>query len=185
MVLLELLWSFTKIGFTSFGGLSMIPLITSEVLSHGWMTASEVSDIVAIAEMTPGSISINSATFVGTKLAGLPGAVVATLGCVTPSFIIVLTLAYFYYKYQNLTVVQGALSCLRPAVVSLIANAGLSILLLALFGSESIGGQINPVAIGLIAVCLICLRKWKLSPIQIIAGSGVAGVIVYYFMGIA
>ena len=73
MVLLELLWSFTKIGFTSFGGLSMIPLITSEVLSHGWMTASEVSDIVAIAEMTPGPLGINCATFAGIQAAEFPG----------------------------------------------------------------------------------------------------------------
>ena len=74
MILLELFWSFCKIGFTSFGGLSMVPLINSEMLSHGWMTLSEVSDIVAIAEMTPGPIAVNAATFVGTKLAGLPGA---------------------------------------------------------------------------------------------------------------
>ena len=73
MILLELFWSFCKIGFTSFGGLSMVPLINSEMLSHGWMTLSEVSDIVAIAEMTPGPIAVNAATFVGTKLAGLPG----------------------------------------------------------------------------------------------------------------
>ena len=73
MILLELFWSFCKIGFTSFGGLSMVPLINSEMLSHGWMTLSEVSDIVAIAEMTPGPIAVNEATFVGTKLAGLPG----------------------------------------------------------------------------------------------------------------
>ena len=77
MVLLELFISFLKIGFTSFGGLSMIPLITSEMTSHGWMTAAEVSDIVAIAEMTPGPIAVNSATFVGTKIAGVPGALVA------------------------------------------------------------------------------------------------------------
>ena len=121
----------------------------------------------------------------GTKIAGMPGAVIATIGCVLPSFVIVLTLAFCYYKYKNLTVVQGALSCLRPAVVSLIANAGLAILLLAVFGGKTFSGQVNPVAIGIILVCLFCLRKWKLSPIQIIAGSGAAGVVIYYLMGIA
>ena len=85
MVLLELIWSFTKIGFTSFGGLSMIPLITSEVLSHGWMTASEVSDIVAIAEMTPGPLGLNCATFAGIKAAGIPGAIAANLGVLMPT----------------------------------------------------------------------------------------------------
>lgn len=71
MILLELFWSFCKIGFTSFGGLSMVPLINSEMLSHGWMTLSEVSDIVAIAEMTPGPLGLNCATFAGTRVAGL------------------------------------------------------------------------------------------------------------------
>ena len=80
MILLELFWSFCKIGFTSFGGLSMVPLINSEMLSHGWMTLSEVSDIVAIAEMTPGPLGLNCATFAGTRVAGLAGAVSASLG---------------------------------------------------------------------------------------------------------
>ena len=80
MVLLSLFWSFVKIGFTSFGGLSMIPLITSEMLSHGWMTAAEVTDIIAIAEMTPGPLGINCATFAGIHAAGMPGAVAASLG---------------------------------------------------------------------------------------------------------
>ena len=82
MILLELFWSFCKIGFTSFGGLSMVPLINSEMLSHGWMTLSEVSDIVAIAEMTPGPLGLNCATFAGTRVAGLAGAVSACLGLI-------------------------------------------------------------------------------------------------------
>ena len=74
MVLLELFISFLKIGFTSFGGVSMVPLINSEMLSHGWMSAQEVSDIVAIAEMTPGPLGMNSSTFAGIRVAGIPGA---------------------------------------------------------------------------------------------------------------
>lgn len=74
MVLLELFISFVKVGFTSFGGLSMVPIISGEMLSHGWMTAEQVSDIVAIAEMTPGPLGLNSATFAGLRTAGLPGA---------------------------------------------------------------------------------------------------------------
>ena len=89
--------------------------------------------------MTPGPISINSATFVGTRLAGIPGAVLCTLGCIIPSFIICLTLAHFYYKYRNFSGVQTVLSALRPAVVALIASAGLSILLLGLFMSDLSG----------------------------------------------
>ena len=73
-VLLELFWSFVKIGFTSFGGISMVPLINSEMISHGWMTAEEVTDILAIAEMTPGPNGYNCATFAGLRTAGIPGA---------------------------------------------------------------------------------------------------------------
>lgn len=80
MVLIDLFISFLKIGFTSFGGLSMIPLITSEMTEHSWMTASEVSDIVAIAEMTPGPLGLNCATFAGMRTAGIAGAVAANLG---------------------------------------------------------------------------------------------------------
>lgn len=85
MTYLQLFWSFLKIGFTSFGGLSMIPLISSEMLSHNWMTAEEVSDIVAIAEMTPGPLGVNCATFAGIRTAGFLGAVAANLGVLMPS----------------------------------------------------------------------------------------------------
>ena len=95
MVLLELFWSFLKIGFTSFGGLSMIPLITQEMLSHGWMTAAQVSDIVAIAEMTPGPMGLNCATFAGIRTAGLPGAVFANLGVLAPSLTLCVLAAVF------------------------------------------------------------------------------------------
>ena len=86
MLLLELFWSFVKIGFTSFGGLSMIPLISSEMISHGWMTAEEVSDIVAIAEMTPGPLGLNCATFAGIRAAGILGAFVANMGALSPTY---------------------------------------------------------------------------------------------------
>lgn len=85
MVLLELYWSFLLIGFSSFGGLSMIPQISDQVISHGWMNASQVTDIVAIAEMTPGPLGLNCATFAGMQAAGIPGAVAANLGTLTPA----------------------------------------------------------------------------------------------------
>ena len=85
MIYIELFVSFLLIGFTSFGGMSMIPLINAEMLSHGWMTATEVSDIVAIAEMTPGPLGINCATFAGTRVAGIPGALCASLGVLAPT----------------------------------------------------------------------------------------------------
>ena len=93
MVLLNLFISFVKIGFTSFGGLSMIPLITSEMTTHQWMTSAEVSDIVAIAEMTPGPLGLNCATFAGIRTAGIAGAVAANLGALTPTLTLCLLAA--------------------------------------------------------------------------------------------
>ena len=135
MLMLELFFSFFQIGLFSIGGgYAAMPLIQNQVVQlHSWLSMGEFADLVTIAEMTPGPIAINSATFVGNRVAGIPGALVATLGCVLPSSIIVIALAWFYFKYRNLTVVGGVLSGLRPAVVAMIASAGLSILLLNIF----------------------------------------------------
>ena len=133
-IYLELLWSFFQIGLFSIGGgYAAMPLIQHQVVDlHGWLNMTQFADIVTISQMTPGPIAINSATFVGTRVAGLPGAIVATVGCVLPSCIIVLFLAFLYERYRGLGVVQGILAGLRPAVVALIASAGLSLLALAL-----------------------------------------------------
>lgn len=96
----------------------------------------EFTDLITIAEMTPGPISINASTFVGTRLAGPFGAFICTLGCIIPSFIICLTLAHFYYKYRSFGGVQVVLASLRPAVVALIGSAGASILMLGVFQSD-------------------------------------------------
>lgn len=109
-----------------------MPLIQNQVVDlHHWLTLTEFTDLITIAEMTPGPIAINSATFVGIRIAGIPGALIATVGCVFPSCVIVTILAWVYFKYKELTVIQGVLSGLRPAVVALIASAGLSIFTLA------------------------------------------------------
>ena len=101
MILLELFWSFCKIGFTSFGGLSMVPLINSEMISHSWMTASEVSDIVAIAEMTPGPLGLNCATFAGIRVAGVAGAVCASLGVLSPTLLVCSIAGYGFEIYHD------------------------------------------------------------------------------------
>ena len=178
MILLELFWSFCKIGFTSFGGLSMAPLINSEMLSHGWMTLSEVSDIVAIAEMTPGPIAVNAATFVGTKLAGLPGALAATAGVILPACILVTCIARLYLKYRNLSILQGILGTLRPAVVAMIASAGVLLLVNAFWdGGPVTLAETNWTMLLLFAGCLLLLRKTKLSPILIMVLAGVINVV--------
>ena len=141
-----------------------------------------VVDLITIAEMTPGPIAINASTFVGTRIAGIGGAIISTFGCVLPSLIIVLTLAYFYYRYNQLTIVQGILSGLRPAVVSLIASAGLGIAILTFRGNSTAAfnfSDINLIAVGLFTVSFIIMRKFKPNPIVVMIGSGIAGILVY------
>ncbi len=188
MIFLELLWSFMQIGlFSVGGGMAAMPLIQNQVVTlHGWLTLTEFTDLITIAEMTPGPIAVNSATFVGMRIAGLPGALVATVGCILPSCIIVSLLAWLYFRYQNLSIIQGVLGGLRPAVVALIASAGVSILLLALWGE---GGftmnvqDINLIALGLFAAAFAVLRIWKPSPILVMTGCGVLGGILYTLAG--
>lgn len=188
MIYIQLFLSFFKIGMFSIGGgYAAMPLIQNEVVTlHNWLTMKEFADIITISQMTPGPIAINSATFVGIQIAGFPGAVVATLGCVTPSFIIVLSIAMVYFKYRKLTVINGILEGLRPAVVSLIASAGVSMVILAFLGENNINFKdihINYFSIFLFGICMFFLRKFKLNPTYIMFGSGVVGGIVYGLMG--
>lgn len=187
MILLEVFISFFQIGlFAIGGGYAALPLIEHQVLEvHSWLTLSEFADLLTISQMTPGPIALNASTFVGTKVAGLPGAIVATVGCVTPSCIIVLTLSYFYFKYKNLSSIQGVLKGLRPAVVSLIASAGLSILMLAVFKTEDVNiwnmslNDLNYISIVLVAIGVYVLRKFKLDPIKVMIATGVIGIFIY------
>ena len=187
MIYLQLFWSFFQVGLFSFGGgYAALPLIQKQIVEiNHFLTMNEFVDIITISQMTPGPIGINAATFVGMNISGIPGAIVATVGCITPSCIIVLTLAYFYYKYQNLWAVQGALSGLRPTVVSLIASAGISILILALFNGYSGSwqnidfSQFDPWAFVLFVIGFIILRKFKANPIYVMLGCGAAGLIIY------
>ena len=120
MICLELFVSFLMIGFTSFGGMSMIPLINDQMLSHGWMTAHEVADIVAIAEMTPGPLGLNCATFAGARTAGIPGALSATLGVVFPSLTVTLIAAVFLKKFRESRLMENALYGIRPVCIGMI-----------------------------------------------------------------
>ena len=181
---LKLFCSFFQIGLFSIGGgYAAMPLIQSQVVDlHGWLSMTQFADIMTIAEMTPGPIAINSATFVGIQVGGLPGALIATIGCVFPSCVIVLTLAYFYYRFRGLNVVQGVLAGLRPAVIAMIASAGISLLIMALYGQRTIpvnAAAIDIVALVIFAIGFFILRKWKPNPLWVMAGSGVAGVLLY------
>lgn len=184
MIYLELLWSFFQIGLFSIGGgYAAMPLIQNQVVEiHPWLTMTQFADIMAISEMTPGPIAINAATFVGIQVAGIPGAVVSTVGCVLPSCVIMLCLAYVYYRFRGLSTVQGILAGLRPAVVAMIASAGLSLFVLSVYGQNTLPSDltaVDPIGLGIFIAGLLVLRKWKISPIWIIALSGVAGILLY------
>ena len=184
MIYVELLWSFFQIGLFSIGGgYAAMPLIQHQVVDlHPWLTMTQFADMITISQMTPGPIAINSATFVGIKIAGMPGALVATLGCILPSCIIVMALAYLYYRYKGLSMVQGILSGLRPAVVAMITSAGISLLILSLYGAQELPADLSGVdwiSMGIFTVAILILRRWKVNPIWIMAGAGAAGVLLY------
>lgn len=186
MLLTRLFLAFFQVGLFAFGGgLAALPLIREQiVIQNGWMDMATFTDLVTIAEMTPGPITLNAATFVGMRLYGIPGALVATLGSVAPSIIIVLILARIYKSLNKNPVFQGVLYGLRPATVALIASAGLSIFILALFdmGPVSLSG-LDLVSLGSFAAALFVLRKWKPSPILVILGSGIVGAGISLLLG--
>ena len=130
MIYFQLFLSFFQIGLFSFGGgYAAMPLIQGQVVQgYGWLSMSEFTDLITLSQMTPGPIAVNSATFVGSKIAGIPGALAATFGCILPSCILVTLLAKLYLKYREMAMLQGILHSLRPAVVAMIGSAGISIL---------------------------------------------------------
>lgn len=177
MIYLELFWSFLKIGLFSFGGgYAAMPLIQEQVVStHNWLSMAEFTDLITISQMTPGPIAINSATFVGIKIAGIPGALVSTAGCILPSCIIVLMIAKLYMKYRGMHMLQGILNSLRPAVVAMIASAGISVLITALWGSAeliSLAGT-NWILAAIFVLCVVLLRKFRMNPILVMVLAGV------------
>jgi len=191
MIYLKLLFSFIKIGLFSFGGgYAMIPLIQKEIEMHGWISPSEFVDIIAIAEMTPGPIAVNSATFVGYKTAGLFGSMVATIGVALPSLILILAVSGFFFKIQkkpiNIMIFYGV----RPVITGLIAAAGVFVAETAIFKKdvsiEAFNYLFNKPAnffdfggIVILVASLVALVKFKMHPILTIAGAGVAGVVIY------
>ncbi len=184
MIYLELLWSFFQIGvFSIGGGYAAMPLIQNQVVDvHPWLTMTQFADIMTIAEMTPGPIAINSATFVGIQVAGIPGAIIATIGCILPSCMIVMTLAYIYYRFRGLKMVQGVLAGLRPAVVAMVASAGITLVIMSFYGERILPvdlSGINIISVIIFAIGFWVLRKWKANPIYVMLGAGAAGVLLY------
>lgn len=182
MMIMKLFLSFLQIGLFSIGGgYAAIPLIQEQTVTvHGWLTADQFMDLATIAEMTPGPIAINGATFVGLKFGGLAGAAAATFGCIFPSLLIVSLLAWVYRKYRELPMLQSVLSALRPAVVALISAAGVNMALQACFGGRAFLAPENArwAGIGLLAVALAVLRRFKLNPILVMILCGAGGLLL-------
>lgn len=187
MIYLELFFSFLQIGALSFGGgYAAMPLIQEQVVDlHGWLTLTAFTDLVTIAEMTPGPIAVNAATFVGTQAGGWFGAVAATAGCILPSCLFVTALAWVYTKYRKMSLLQGILKSLRPAVVAMIAKAGLTILLSSFF----VGGVISfaPESMEIHSVCyfiiaLFLLRKIHMNPIFVMVLCGIMETGISFFI---
>ena len=177
MIYLELFIEFFLVGaFTFGGGYAMIPLIQEAVLRNEWLSAEQLIDFIAISESTPGPISINLATFVGMRTAGLLGATVATLGTVLPSFIVISIVAKFFEAFRNSKLMSGALTGLKPTVVVLIATSAIS-LSGNIIEYANLLTKENLITIGIIIVAAIMCYKKK-SPIMIITVCAVLGIIL-------
>ena len=182
MLYLQLFYTFFKIGLFGFGGgYAMLSMIQGEVVTrYGWLTSQEFTDIVAISQMTPGPIGINSATYVGfTATGSVWGSIIATLAVVLPSFILMLAISKFFLKYQKHPVVEAVFKGLRPAVVGLLAAAALVLMNAENFGSYQIDLYQFIISIIIFLVTFIGTRKYKINPILMIILCGVAGFLLY------
>ena len=178
--LFQLFFSFAKIGFTSFGGTSMIPLIMEEMLSHNWMTADDVANIVAIAEMTPGSLGINCATFAGLRTAGIPGALAANLGVLLPALTLGALAAKGYESFRKNHRMQQVMIGVRPASVGMILGLTVSLCM------ENYGGAagVSLPAAALGALDLFLLLKCKVSIPAVIGISAAGGLLLFGVLGL-
>ncbi len=178
MVYWQLFYAFFKIGLFGFGGgAAMLPLIQFEVVEHyAWISSAEFADMVAVSQMTPGPIGINSATYAGYLAAGnVWGSLVATFAVVLPSFIIMLAVAGVLAKFKNNRYVDGALAGLRPVVVGLIAAAAL-----LLMNEDNFGAHCADYISWIIfAVAFIGVRFLKINPILMILLAAVSGLLIY------
>jgi len=173
MIYTRLFLTFLKIGFFMFGGgYAGIPMVQKEIIEmRKWITPNEFVDILAIAEMTPGPIAINSATFIGYKLAGFWGGLFATIGVVLPAFLVILLVAGFFYGYRNHPTVEAVFKGIRPAVIGLIAAALFSL---------TKGGMVVDWKAGVIAtLSFLAVLFLKMHPMWLILLCGILGLLIY------
>jgi len=185
MILLRLYFEFFKVGlFAVGGGLATVPFLRDIGASTGWFTDAQLTTMIAVSESTPGPMGVNMATYVGFETAGVPGAVLATLGLITPSIIIIVVIAGFLQKFRQSRTVDAVFYGLRPASTALIASAGLSVALAVLV---VVGGlsehTVTPIwpRILLAAAIFICLRFTKLKKLHPVAFIGFAALVGVVF----
>jgi len=178
---LDLFLTFFKIGaFTFGGGYAMLPMVEQEVMAHNWMTMNELINFIAVSESTPGSFAVNVSTYIGTVTGGLAGAIAATLGVVTPSFLIILIVAKSYEAFRKSRAVQGVMSGLRPTVVGLIGTALISVGKTVFFPDNTIHWNKFILSIAIFALSVYLIRKKKISPIPVILLGALIGIIAGY-----
>ncbi|MCM1310976.1 MAG: chromate transporter [Bacteroides sp.] len=189
MIYLKLIWSYIKIGIFGFGGgYAMLTLIEREIVGNGWLTSTAFTDIVAISQMTPGPIGINSATYIGymapgavseqfeSPLWGLLGSVLCTLAVVLPSYLMVLYASHFIQKHKDSAVIKGIFKGLRPVTIGLIGSAALLLMNGANFGTETADVAIS---VGICAAAFVATYFAKIHPILVICAAGLLGFIIY------
>lgn len=187
MIFLRLIFSYLKIGLFGFGGgYAMLSLIENEIVQPGWITEKMFTDIVAISQMTPGPIGINSATYIGYVAPaeagfsgwwwGLLGSLICTLVVVLPSFLLVTYTSRYIRRHKESHIIKGIFSGLRPVVVGLIASAALLLMNGANFGTDTVS-VIKSVVICVAAFCVVFFTK--IHPILIIIGAGIVGLLIY------
>ena len=186
MLYLQLFYQFFRTGlFAVGGGLATLPFLYEMSDATGWFTHQQLADMVAISESTPGPIGVNMATYVGFTTGGLPGAVVATVGLITPSVLVIMAVAGFLSKFKQSKYVQAAFYGLRPASVGLIVAAGWLVVqtalldLPALAAGDLTGGIKLPAVVLAVAVWYV-MKKWKPHPIVVLAASAVVGAVLRF-----
>ncbi len=182
--IITLLISFLQIGLFSIGGgYATIPLIKEQVVDiHHWLTVQEFTDIITISQMTPGPLAVNTATFVGLRILGILGAILATLGCILSGFLISIYLYKLFNKHKDTEVAGNILKGLRASSIGLIASSASTILLISFCGTSSIHLKtmtLNSIAIIIFIISLVALRKFKMNPILVITITGIVGLIFY------
>lgn len=180
MIYLQLFYEFFKTGlFAIGGGLATLPFLRDISVKTGWFTEALLGDMIAVSESTPGPIGVNMATYAGYLTADVPGALIATLGLVAPSILVMLIIARMLDSFRNNPYVNAAFYGLRPAVVGLIGAAGISVVKTSLVHLPYTGNLLQffdwP-SVGIFVLVFILMRKLKKHPIVYLIGSAIAGI---------